>query len=94
MTPIEKLKREFELAAEDTNVRLGQARDHLIWNRTDGNGDKYDVYIFWLNDRTGSVIMVYPSHHNLYDSSSEFLESIVEWRDSCQDEDSEYEFEG
>ena len=91
MTPIEKLKREFELAAEDTNVRLGQARDHLIWTRIDDDGVKYNVYIFWLNDETGSVIMVYPGHHNFYESSSDFLESIVEWRESCEDE--EYEFE-
>lgn len=91
MTPIEKLKREFELAAEDTNVRLGQARDHLIWTRTDDDGGKYNVYIFWLNDETRSVIMVYPSHHNFYASSSDFLEAIVEWRESCVQD--EYELE-
>ncbi len=81
MTPIEKLKREFELAAEDTDVRLGQARDHLIWTRWGGDGDKYNVYIFWLYDETGSVIMVYPDHVNEYTTSSDFLASIVEWRE-------------
>ena len=92
MTPIEKLKREFELAAEDTKVRLGQARDHLVWTRVDSDGDQYNVYIFWLDDDTGSVIQVYPSYYNLYKNSSDFLESIVEWRESFEAE--EYEFAG
>jgi len=80
MTPIEKLKREFEIAADDTNVRLGQARDHLIWSRIDDDGEKYNVYIFWLNDETGSIVMVYPGHFNLYESSNDFLDSITDWR--------------